>query len=179
VLPGPTLAGHECRACLERLAACAGPGFVVASGGLPPGAPADFHAQASRIVTTARGRFLLDTSVPALNAALAEGVFLVEPSLRELRDAAGEPLDDEADWIRACAGLVKHGRAAIIALMLGSRGALLVAESRVLRAKPPPFTPVSSVGAGDSVLGGWCWGLAAGYDRDTRRLVDAVTVREM
>ena len=205
VLPGPTLAGHECRACLERLAACAGPGFVVASGSLPPGAPADFYAQASRIVKAARGRFLLDTSGPALKAALADGVFLVKPSLRELRDAAGEALDDEADWIRACAGLVKRGRAAIVALTLGSRGALLVAQSRVLRAKPPPLTPVSSVGAGDSFLGALVWGLAAGYDLaaalrlavaagssavlnpgtelahadDTRRLVDAVTVHEM
>jgi 6-phosphofructokinase 2 len=205
VLPGPTLAGHECRACLDRLAACAGTGFVVASGSLPPGAPTEFYAQASRIVKSAGGRFLLATSGPALNAALAEGVFLVKPSLRELCDAAGEPLDDEADWIRACAGLVKHGRAAIVALTLGSRGALLVAEGRVLRARPPPLTPVSSVGAGDSFLGALVWGLAARYDLaaalrlavaagssavlnpgtelahadDTRRLVDAVTVREM
>jgi 6-phosphofructokinase 2 len=76
---------------------------------------------------------------------------------------------------------------------------LLVAQSRVLRAKPPPLTPVSSVGAGDSFSARWCWGLAAGYDLavaagssavlnpgtelahadDTQRLVDAVTVREM
>jgi 6-phosphofructokinase 2 len=76
---------------------------------------------------------------------------------------------------------------------------------RVLRAKPPPLTPVSCVGAGDSFLGALVWGLAAGYDLtaalrlavaagssavlnpgtelahadDTRRLVDAVTVREI
>ncbi|MBO0750948.1 MAG: 1-phosphofructokinase family hexose kinase [Bradyrhizobiaceae bacterium] len=205
VLPGPTLGAHECRACLDTLAACAGPGFVVASGSLPPGAPPDLYARASRIVKSAEGRFLLDTSGPALKAALAEGVFLIKPSLRELCDAAGESLEGEADWIHACTGLVKQGRAAMVALTLGPGGALLVAEGRVLRATPPPLAPVSSVGAGDSFLGALVWSLAAGYELgaalrlavaagssavlnpgtelahadDARRLVDTVTVREM
>ncbi len=206
VLPGPAVADHEWRACLDTLEACTGHAeFVVASGSLPPGTPLDFYARACRIVKSGRGKFLLDTSGPALKAALAEGVYLVKPSLRELCEAAGEALDDETAWLRACAGLVKDRRAEIVALTLGHRGALLVARDRAIRAAPPPLTPLSSIGAGDSFLGAIVWGLAAGYDLadalrlgvaagssavlnpgtelahadDTRRLVDAVTVREL
>jgi 6-phosphofructokinase 2 len=206
VLPGPTIAEHEWRACLDTLAACAGHAdFVVASGSLPPGAPPDFYARASRIVKSGRSKFLLDTSGPALKAALAEGVYLIKPSLRELCEAVGEPLNDETAWIRACAGLVHDQRAEIAALTLGHRGAMLVTRDRVICAEPPPITPVSSVGAGDSFLGAMVWGLAAGYDLadvlrlgvaagssavlnpgtelahpdDTRRLVDDVKIREL
>jgi 6-phosphofructokinase 2 len=210
VLPGPAVAEHEWRGCLDAFAACAGQvgfqgGFVVASGSLPPGAPPDLYARAGRIVKSGGGRFLLDTSGPALKAALAEGVMLIKPSLRELCETVGESLNSEADWIRACAGLVTDGRAEIVALTLGHRGALLVARDLVLRAEPPPIAPLSSVGAGDSFLGAMVWGLAAGYDLagtlrlavaagssavlnpgtelchadDTRRLAEAVTVREL
>lgn len=206
VLPGPTLAEVEWRACLDALAACADRAdFVVASGSLPPGAPPDFYARTSRIVKSGPGKFLLDSSGAALKAALAEGVWLIKPSLRELCEAVGESLDGEADWVRGGAALVKDGRAGIVALTLGERGALLVARDRVIRAEPPPITALSSVGAGDSFLGALVWGLAAGYDLadalrlgvaagssavlnpgtelahadDTRRLFDAVTVREL
>jgi 6-phosphofructokinase 2 len=206
VLPGPAVAEPEWRACLDALAACAGDaGFVVASGSLAPGMPPDFYARASRIVKSGPGKFLLDTSGAALKAALAEGVYLIKPSLRELCEAAGETLDGDAAWVRVCAGLVKDRRAEIVTLTLGHRGALLVARDRVIRAEPPPLTPLSSSGAGDSFLGAMVWALAAGHDLagalrlgvaagsstvlnpgtelahadDTRRLFDAVTVREL
>jgi 6-phosphofructokinase 2 len=206
VLPGPAMAEHEWRACLDTLAACAGQAdFIVASGSLPPGAPPDFYARASRIVKSGRSGFLLDTSGSALKAALAEGVYLIKPSLRELCETVGEPLDNETAWIRACAGLVNDRRAEIVALTLGHRGAMLVTHDRVIRAEPPPITALSSVGAGDSFLGAMVWGLAAGYDLahvlrlgvaagasavlnpgtelahpdDIRRLVDAVMIREL
>jgi 6-phosphofructokinase 2 len=206
VLPGPAIAEHEWRACLDTLAACTGhTDFVVASGSLPPGMPQDFYARTARLVKSGRGRFLLDTSGPALKAALAEGVYLIKPSLRELSEAVGESLDDETAWIKACAGLVDDRRAEIVALTLGERGAMLITAGRVIRAEPPPITAVSSVGAGDSFLGAMAWGLAAGHDLvqalrlgvaagssavlnpgtelahadDARRLVDAVTIREL
>jgi 6-phosphofructokinase 2 len=206
VLPGPAVAEHEWRAGLDVLAACAANAdFVVASGSLPPGMPPDFYAHVSRIVKSCHGKFLLDTSGLALKAALTEGVYLIKPSLRELCEAAGETLNGETAWIRACTGLVNDQRAEMVALTLGHRGAMLVTRDRVIRAEPPSVTSISSVGAGDSFLGAVVWGLAAGHDLahvlrfgvaagssavlnpgtelahpdDTRRLVDAVTIREL
>jgi len=165
VLPGPTLAEPEWRACLDALGAVANPpDFVVASGSLPPGAPPDFYGRACRIVKSWNAKFVLDTSGPALNAALTEGVYLIKPNLRELSELVGERLDDEAAWVGAGVGLVKSHKAEIVALTLGHRGALLVDRDRVLRAEPLPLTPVSFVGAGDSFLGAMVWSLAAGFD---------------
>jgi 6-phosphofructokinase 2 len=206
VLPGPALAEPEWRACLDTLGAFANRAdFVVASGSLPPGVPLDFYARACRIAKSANAKFVLDTSGPALNAALMDGVYLIKPNLRELSEVMGERIDDEAAWVRACAGLVKGRRAEIVALTLGHRGALLVDRDRVLRAEPLPITPLSSVGAGDSFLGAMVWSLAAGFDveyafrlgvaagssavlnpgtelahpEDTRRLLAAVVVRAL
>jgi 6-phosphofructokinase 2 len=165
VLPGPVLLESEWQACLDTLSAFGGrPDFVVASGSLPPGVPPDFYARACRITKSRNAKFVLDTSGPALNTALEEGVFLVKPNLRELAEVVGEPLADEASWIRAGAGLVKSRRAEVVALTLDHRGALLVDRDRVLRAEALPIKPMSSVGAGDSFLGGIVWSLTAGFD---------------
>jgi 6-phosphofructokinase 2 len=165
VLPGPAVAEPEWRACLDVLGVHASyPDFVVASGSLPPGAPPDFYARACRLAKDWNAKFVLDTSGPALNAALKEGVYLLKPNLRELSEVVGERLDDEASWVRASAGVVKNRQAEIVALTLGRRGALLVDRDRLLRAEPPPIAPVSSVGAGDSFLGAMVWGLNAGFD---------------
>jgi 6-phosphofructokinase 2 len=165
VLPGPALTEPEWRACLDALRGLASrPEFVIASGSLPPGVPPDFYASACRVVKSWGAKFVLDTSGPALNAALTEGVHMIKPNLRELCEVAGERLDDEAAWVRACLGLVQRQQAEIVALSLGHRGALLVCRDCVLRADPLAITPLSSVGAGDSFLGAMVWSLAGGFD---------------
>jgi 6-phosphofructokinase 2 len=165
VLPGPTLTEPEWRACLEALSGLEErPEFVIASGSLPPGVPADFYARVCRIAKSWNAKFALDTSGPALKAALDEGVHLIKPNLRELCEVAGERLDDEAAWVHACLRLVKRQQAEVVALSLGHRGALLVSREHVLRADPLPIMPVSSVGAGDSFLGAMVWGLAGRSD---------------
>jgi 6-phosphofructokinase 2 len=168
VLPGPAVGEAEWRACLNVFRHRSHPpDFVVASGSLPPGAPPDFYARACRIAKSRNAKFTLDTTGPALKAALAEGVHLIKTNLHELGATFGEPLEREADWVRACVRLVNSGQVEIVALTLGHRGALLVDRDRVLRAQPVPIEPMSTVGAGDSFLGGLVWSLAAGRDLES------------
>ena len=163
VLSGPQLAEAEWQACLDRVAAMSEPpGYVVASGSLPPGAPEDFYARLARIVRARGGRMVLDASGPALAAALEEGVYLVKPNLRELRELTGESLEDEQAWDRAAGDLVKAGKAEVVALSLGPRGALLAAQGIRLRAPAIPVKIASTVGAGDSFLAAMVWRLASG-----------------
>jgi 6-phosphofructokinase 2 len=168
VLPGPAVGEAEWRACLNVFRHRShAPDFVVASGSLPPGAPPDFYARACRIAKSWHAKFMLDTTGPALKAALAEGVHLVKLNLHELSDLLGQPLEREADWLRAGVALVESGQAEIVALSLGHRGALLVERDRALRAQPVPITPMSAVGAGDSFLGALVWSLAQGNDLES------------
>ncbi|MBH2019880.1 MAG: 1-phosphofructokinase family hexose kinase [Burkholderiales bacterium] len=160
VLPGPELSAAEwqdCLACFSGLPMP--PRYLVASGSLPPGAPADFYARLVRLAHARGSLVVLDTSGPALAAALAEGVYLVKPSLRELRELTGHPLVTEQDWHAAALQIIRRGQAQVVALSLGEGGALLVTADRALRAKSLPVTVASSIGAGDSFVGGLLWAL--------------------
>lgn len=163
VFPGPRLEARELSGVMELVAGLAPlPGLVVASGSLPPGAPDDFFARLARVVKRRGARFVLDASGAALKHALDEGVWLVKPSLREFGELLGRPLEHEGDWRAAAAELVRSGKAEVVALTLGDRGALLVTAEHAFRAPALPVTVVSAVGAGDSFLGGMVASLARG-----------------
>lgn len=163
ILPGPRLEEGEWKACLAAVAALDPfPRFLVGSGSLPAGVPDDFYAQMARIAKRKGARVILDTSGPALAAAVAEGVDLIKPNLREMRELAGSGPDDSAAWESAARILIEQGRADVIALTMGHLGAALVTRDATLRAKPLAIQPLSAVGAGDSFLGALVFGMAAG-----------------
>ena len=164
VFPGPELSEAEWRKCLAAIAALKGsPAFFVASGSLPPGVPDDFYAEAAKCAKLCGARVIVDTSGPALSQALEEGVFLIKPNLRELRQMTAEPLDDQAGCIDAARRLVEAGRTEIVALSLGHDGALFVTRDAAWRAPALEVELVSAVGAGDSFVGGLTWSLSAGH----------------
>ncbi len=169
VLPGPSLAPAEWQQALDMLESLPRqPRLLVMSGSLPPGAPEDFYARAARIASRHGGTAVLDTSGPALAAAMNAGITLIKPNLRELRELTGQELADETSWHAACAGLVASEQVGAIALTLGDQGALLVSRDGALRAPAIPIAVASAVGAGDSFLGAMVWALASG-----RNLEDA------
>jgi 6-phosphofructokinase 2 len=165
VLPGSPLAAPEWQACLDALTTVRESlAFVIGSGSLPPGAPDDFYARATRIARAAGAKMVLDTSGKALAAALQDGVYLVKPNLRELQELTLAPLPDQAARIGACRGLIARGSAEVVVLTLGAGGALLVTRDAAHLARSPQIEPISTVGAGDSFVGGMVWRLASGGD---------------
>ncbi len=165
ILPGPRLSEREWQECLKQLAAIEpSPRFVVASGSLPEGVPDDFYARIASHTRQCGARMILDTSGQALITAVAEGVDLIKPNLREMRELAGHEPQDAREWEEAARALVDRGKVSVVALTMGHLGAVLVTRDRVLRAEPIAVKPVSAVGAGDSFLGALIWRLSAGHD---------------
>ncbi len=163
VLPGSPLHRVEWETCLDKLSSLASkPKFVVASGSLPPGVPDDFYARVARHAKALGAKCVIDTSGVALKAALAEGVSLVKPNLVELSEFVAKPLHHEKDRIAACRKLVSEGRAEMVALTLGEKGALLVTAQQAWHAQAVQIEAVSAVGAGDSFVGGMVATLANG-----------------
>ncbi|MCB2017153.1 MAG: 1-phosphofructokinase family hexose kinase [Hydrogenophaga sp.] len=204
VMPGPHLSEAEWTACLEHLQGLSDfPDLIVASGSLPPGVPSDFYARVARLCRQRGGKLLLDASGPALAEALAEGVFLFKPNLKELGQLVGRTLDTPAQWQAAAQQLVDQGKTEVVALTLGHLGALLVTADAQWFSPPLEMTVSSAVGAGDSFVGGlvwawqqgmpwdqaFAWGVAAGsaallsvgtglaHPGDVRRLLAQVEVR--
>jgi 6-phosphofructokinase 2 len=160
VMPGPRLTEAEWQACLNELERSdVFPDLLVASGSLPPGVPEDFYARLAGLCRDRGARMVLDTSGAPLAAAVAEGVYLVKPNLRELASLCGQSLETPAQWQTAARALVDDGRAEVVALTLGHLGALLVSREGMWNAPPLPVKVASAVGAGDSFVAGMVWGL--------------------
>lgn len=160
VLPGPRLSDAEWQAALTHLQTLpSAPAWLISSGSLPPGVADDGHAQVARLAQHIGARMVVDSSGAALSAALAQGVWLVKPSLRELSDLAGTPLSTRAEQKQAARDLIGRGHAQVVALSLGAEGALLVTADQCLQADALPVPVAGSVGAGDSFLAGLIWAL--------------------
>src|SRR4029079_4955840 len=174
VLPGSTLHRAEWETVLEKLTTLPQrPKFGGASGSSTTRgtralsvAPHAFFAGVARHAKALGAQCVIDTSGPALKAALAEGVSLIKPNLVELSDLVGTSLGNDDARLRACRKLIEDGRVKIVALTLGEDGALLVTSDQVFRAEPMKIEPVSTVGAGDSFVGGMVAALASGKSLD-------------
>jgi 6-phosphofructokinase 2 len=101
VLAGAPIAERELEECLRIYSqAVSQSRFVVASGSLPPDAPFNLFARAARIAKDRGAKMIVDTSGPALAAALKEGVYLIKPNLHEFQDLLGHRAAD--DGMRCC-----------------------------------------------------------------------------
>ena len=162
VLPGPRVTDAELDACFDYVAQHLPKQFLVISGGLPPGVPDDFYARLAALAQQHGVRVVLDTNVPALAEALKVGVYLFKPSLRELRDLTGQALPDTDSQLAAAQQLIDRGQAHIVAVSLGEQGAMVVSATERWRARSIAVAVQTTIGAGDSFVGGMVWALARG-----------------
>lgn len=162
---GPEVTSAECHNCLEVLSIVDGDYFVV-SGSLARGMPPDFYASVTRLAKAHGGRVVLDSSGTALHRALAEGVFLVKPSKRELEHLLGRKATTRADEEALAREVIERGSAELCALTLGSEGAVLATRSGTMRLASPKVESRSAVGAGDAFVGAMVWALAKGRSID-------------
>jgi 6-phosphofructokinase 2 len=162
LLPGPALSAGDQARCLDTLATYAPEAsFIVASGSLPPGVPADFYARVAGLARASGVRFVLDTSGPAL-AAAGNDIFLLKTSLRELEQLAGASIQGEWEEEDAARRVIALKRARNLVVSLGARGALLADEMVICRFAAIPVEAVGSVGAGDSMVAGIVLSLVRG-----------------
>ena len=159
--PGPTLSAAELDAISEAILAATGTAdWVAVCGSLPPGVTEDYYARVCRRLVSAGTRVAVDTSGPAMLAAVAAGPTVVKPNREELAEAVGMPLQSVGEAVEAAQVLRAKGARNVL-VSLGSDGALLVSEAGVVSGDSHVAEPRSSVGAGDALLAGY---LAAGAD---------------
>lgn len=162
-MPGPLVSEDEWQQCLQAVNK-SNARFIVASGSLPPGIPAEFFALFARLGKANGARVVIDTSGEALKAALDEGVYMVKPNLAELSDYYGVQQLTADDARLACAEIINAGKCSIIMLSMGGAGALVVTKDFYHHIVPPPVVQKSTVGAGDSMTGGMVLKLSQGAD---------------
>ena len=162
VLPGPQVSAAEVEACFDYVAQHLPKQFLVISGGLAPGVPENFYARLATLAKAHGVRVVLDTNGPALAEALKVGAYLFKPSLRELSDLTGQDLATEEAQVAAAQQLIQSGHAEIVAVSLGADGALVVSAAEQWRARSIQVDVQTTIGAGDSFVGGMVWSLGRG-----------------
>ncbi|WP_313676617.1 1-phosphofructokinase [Mycolicibacterium sp.] len=166
--PGATLEPSEAEALAWAVMQQArGDHWVVLSGSLPPGLPDSWYSDMTAALKAHGCKVAVDTSDAPL-AALAAGLEraapdLIKPNSEELASLTGvtaESLEsavargDAQPVVAAARRLIERGVGTVLAT-LGAAGALLVNSDGAWLATPPPITPRSTVGAGDSSLAGY------------------------
>jgi len=160
---GPEISEAEWHACLRALSTIDAD-YLVASGSLPHSVPTDFYARVARIATERNMRLILDTSGEPLSAALAEGIYLLKPNLRELADVAGYDLPTRKAQHAAAMAIIAKGHTELVAASLGADGAFVADHRCCIDLAAPPVEMRSAVGAGDSFVAGMTLGLVRGRD---------------
>jgi 6-phosphofructokinase 2 len=158
---GPEVSGPELAPLLAFLET-AETDYLILSGSLPRGVASSCYAEIAAHAARRGIRIVLDTSGEALRKCIdAGGIHLLKPSKRELELVAGRRLD-VAGVREEAMKLVKDGRASIVAVSLGSEGALLAQEGGTIIEPAISVKTVSAVGAGDSFCGAMVWALSQG-----------------
>ncbi|WP_237385199.1 1-phosphofructokinase [Xenorhabdus sp. Sc-CR9] len=149
--------------------------MVVVSGSLPEGISPELFADWMIQLRHHCPCIIFDSSREALVAGLRASPWLVKPNRHELEIWAGKPLPDLDSIIDVAHELRNRGIAHVV-ISLAEQGALWVNASGTWLAKPPHCEVISTVGAGDSMVGGLVYGLLMRESSEhTLRLATAVS----
>lgn len=167
VVPGPQISKDEWEQVLRTLQTISPrPDYVVASGSLPPGVPANFYARVAELASELKFRLIVDTAGEALRGAAVKGTYLLKPNVQELSYAAGGGMLTDMLIEGASRAIVESGRSEVVVVSAGAAGAWLT-DRHGTRRIPAPLVPIASrIGAGDSMVAGIALALARGSEID-------------
>jgi 6-phosphofructokinase 2 len=134
--------------------------YLVISGSLNEGLPTDLYQKIAETAKASGIKVIVDTSGEALQKVLETGVYLIKPNIGELAKLIGIERLELLDVEKGAKNLVDKGAAEIVVVSLGAEGAILVSKETTEFVPAPKVAKKSTVGAGDSMVGGMVWALS-------------------
>ncbi len=134
--------------------------YLVLSGSLNEGLPVDFYQQIAKIAKQSNIKLVVDAYGDALKNVLNEGVYLIKPNVGELAKLIGVEKLEVEEVHQAAKQIIDKGGAELVAVSLGPQGAVLVSKDSYDFVPAPNVVKRSTVGAGDSMVGGMVWALS-------------------
>ena len=165
---GPQIGRESIHSLLDRIGALTASDTLVLSGNLP-GSAEDLYQTICGICSDRGIRFVVDAEGEALHSTFRYRPFLIKPNQDELLEMYHSEKNTEEEIISLMHRAQEEG-AVNVFVTLGGDGALLLTEDGMLyRAVLENRQPmVSTVGAGDSSIGGFLAGLER-YDGDAAK----------
>lgn len=165
VMPGARLSDAEFDLLVLQVQNIPSGSILVISGSLPPGTGIEKLVHLIQQAKAMGLQCIIDSSGDALKASLdLGGLALVKPNQNELSALIGRELEHPDDVRHAAKELVNRGAAERVVVSLGPQGALAVDRDNWVQIVPPPVKKMSTVGAGDSMVGAMTLQLAKGAD---------------
>ena len=166
---GPDIPPQALDALFAKLDRISKGDTLVLAGSIPASLPADVY---ERILSRLSGRGIrcvVDASGPLLLNVLQYRPFLIKPNEAELSELCGVPLTPgDLTGVKACAARLQERGARNVLASLGPNGALLLTEDgKFLHQEAAAGTVRNSVGAGDSMVGGFLAQVTRGADYET------------
>lgn len=158
---GPQLDAATLQHITDTVLQLTGGGFAVLTGSRMPGVPTDYYAQLIRKLHAQGARTVVDAQGETLEQAIAAQPFLIKPNRFELEQLVQRALPDRQAVIAAAQSVCARG-VRWVCVSLGAEGAVLVSATAVYSGAAPGVPVVSTVGAGDSMVGGLLSGFVRG-----------------
>lgn len=157
--PGNPISELEKRKIIKTIATlkC---NYLVISGSLNENLPTNFYQEIATIAKKNGTKVIVDTSGAPLQKVLETGIYLVKPNIGELAKLLGVEKLAEKDIEIAAKKLIDNQNAEIVVVSLGANGAILITKDEIHLIKAPKIIRKSTVGAGDSMVGGMVWALS-------------------
>lgn len=158
---GAPLTHEELEKLKETVCKCYEPDVLILGGSVPPGIRETFYGEIVENFKGTRTKVIVDADGELLRKAVEKAPFAVKPNKYELERLTGHPLYSLNDIINAARKIRDFGVEVVI-VSLGEFGALCVSGEGTFRLIPPKVEVKNTVGAGDSLVGGFAYGLYRG-----------------
>ena len=134
--------------------------YLVFSGRLPTGTNPDLYLELMQSVADISGlKTVLDAEGELLLAGLKAKPFAIKPNLFELETALNQKLDSHDKIVEAAKILIHEYQIKSVLVSMGGDGSILVTEDQSFYTKALKVDVKGTVGAGDSMLAGYLFGL--------------------
>ena len=160
-MPGAEILPDEANQILKNIEQLK-PDYLVASGSISAGLGDDFYEKVAAVSRKIGSKLIIDTSGEPLKQAVDEGVFLLKPNVSELAMLVGANTLEIDEVDEAAREIIGKGGCEIVVISLGPQGAVLVTKDICEHIPAPSVKKKSTVGAGDSMVGGMVWALSEG-----------------
>ena len=157
---GPDISKNDIEKLYEKLEALKAGDFVVLAGSIPNTLPDDIYETIMKDFKDKEINFVVDATKDLLLNVLKYKPFLIKPNHHELGEMFNVKLNSKDEIITYAKKLQEIGARNVIISMAGD-GAILIEENgEITISDTPKGTLVNSVGAGDSMVGGFLAGIA-------------------
>ena len=157
---GPNISQVDIEKLYKKLDSLKAGDFVVLAGSIPSTLPDDIYETIMKDFQHKEINFVVDATKDLLLNVLKYKPFLIKPNHHELGEMFNVELKNKEEIITYAKKLQEIGARNVIISMAGD-GAILIEENgEITISDTPKGTLVNSVGAGDSMVGGFLAGIA-------------------